>query len=99
MKQEITLTHVTVDEITGAIEVGHNWNGYAGASVFPDAASLLGDSEDIITSHVEAARWLRYYLLNLGHTVETMVNAVGKTLVVDVKPAVQQVIALVDPQS
>ena len=96
MKQEITLTHVTVNAETGAIEVGHSWNGYSGASTYETAADLVADSLDIITSHVEAARWLRYYLLNLGHTVETMQAAVGKTLVVDVKPAVQQTIALVE---
>ena len=97
-KQEITLTHVTIDENTGAIEVGHLWNGQAGASVYPDAAALLQDSQDMIVSHDQAARWLRYYLLNLGHSVETMAGAVGKTLVVDIKPSVQQVIALVEAQ-
>ena len=96
MRQEITLTHVTIDAETGAIEVGHSWNGSAGASTYSSAADLVADSLDIVTSHGEAARWLRYYLLNLGHTVETMGAAVGKTLVVDVKPAVQQTIALVE---
>ncbi len=98
MKQEITLTHITINPETGAIEVGHTWNGYAGASNYDSAADLVADSLDIVTSHTEAARWLRYYLLNLGHTVETLQAAVGKTLVVDVKPAVQQVIALVEAQ-
>lgn len=97
-KQEITLTHVTIDENTGAIEVGHVWNGQAGATPYQDAAALVQDSQDMIVTHEQAARWLRYYLLNLGHSVETLHTAVGKTLVVDIKPAVQQVIALVEAQ-
>ena len=68
MTQELTLTHITVDEVTGAIEVGHLWNGAAGGSNFAAAEDLVAESQDIITSHAEAARWLRYYLLNLGHT-------------------------------
>lgn len=97
-RQEIRLTHFTVDENTGAIEVGHIWNGQAGATPFLDAAALLQDSQEMIVTHEQAARWLRYYLLSLGYTVETLPGAVGKTLVVDVKPAVQQIIALVEDQ-
>lgn len=96
-RQEITLTHVLIDELTGAIEVGHTWNGQPSASIFIDEADLLARSADLVVSHDQASLWLRHYILALrGQSAAAMANEIGRTLVLDIRPAVAQTIALVE---
>jgi hypothetical protein len=95
MKQEIQLDYITVAPETGIIEVGFLWDGAPSALTFQSAAQLIDANSQLLQQSSEAGRWLLYYLLALGATPETLSTYVGKKLVVDIGPAVQQTISLV----
>ena len=94
MRHEISLTGFTITN-TGSIELDYDWNGYQNSVVYPTAGDLQSQNADILQDSADAVRWLVYYLLALGNTPETMQSQIGKKLVVEIGPAVQQSISLV----
>lgn len=95
MKQEITLTGFIHDPDTGAIEVGYLWNEFANSQVYGSEAEMLTAHADLLQEPSDAVRWLMFYLIAMGNNAATMPSMVGRKLVIDVAPAVQQTIALV----
>lgn len=95
MKQEITLTGFIQDANTGAIEVGYLWNEFANSQVYGSEAEMLSAHADLLQDPSDAVRWLMYYLIAMGNDASSMSAMIGRKLVIDVAPAVQQTIALV----
>lgn len=94
MRQEITLTLCSYDP-AGTVEVGFLWNETAGSIVFPSVEALEQSNQDLLSTSDEAVRWLLFYLLAKGIRPDELDSQVGRKLVIDVRPAVQQTIALV----
>jgi hypothetical protein len=94
MKHEITLKGYTVDP-TGSIQVDYQWNDYQTSRLYPDEGQMISINADILQDPEDVIRWLMFYLFSLGFTPQTMASAIGKKLVVDIGPAVQQTIAMV----
>lgn len=94
MKQEITLTNAIVNE-GASVEIAIDWNGTPHTVVFPTIEALAQNNADILTTGDEAVRWLLFYLLNTGLEASALPSAIGRKLVVDVRPAVQQTISLI----
>ena len=94
MKHEITLTGYLVNP-TGSIQVDYLWNTTPSVRVYVNETELQSANADILQQELEALRWLMYYLFALGNTPETMASQVGKKLIVDIAPAVQQSVSLV----
>ena len=95
MRQEITLRRFAVDPDSGSVEVEVIWNGQLASTVYTSVSQFQTANADIMVAPDEAIRWLLYYLLSLGHTAETLPAQQGRTLVVDIAPAVQQTISLI----
>jgi hypothetical protein len=95
MKQEITLTGFIQDPNSGAIEVGYLWNEFANSQVYSSEAEMLTAHADLLQEPSDAVRWLMYYLIAMGNDAASMNSMVGRKLIIDVAPAVQQTIALV----
>lgn len=96
MRTEITLTGFEVNAETGAIEMNYLWDAYANSQVYTSEAQMLEMHSSLLHEPSEAVNWLMYYLVAMGGTAETFQTFVGKKLVIDVSPAVQQTIALVE---
>lgn len=94
MRQEITLVSFFTNP-DGSVEINADWNGYPMSQVYGSEAIMLQDNVDLMHTPADAMRWLLYYLTALGHNSATIQTVVGKKLVVDISPAVQQTIALV----
>ena len=93
-KQQVTLTNVTTNP-DGSIEVAIDWDGLPFSKTFADGASLSSANATLLASPDEAHRWLLFYLLSLGNSPEQIADHIGRKLVIEVTPAVQQTISLV----
>lgn len=94
MRHEITLTGYAVSD-TGSIQVDYRWNDYENLHLYPDEGQMVSMNADILQEPEDVIRWLMFYLFAMGYTPQTMSTAVGRKLVVDIGPAVQQSISMV----
>lgn len=91
--QVITLTSVIVNP-DESIEVAIEWGGSVFSKTFPTESALRADNESPIASLDEAHRWLMWYLLPLSADVAALASKSGKSLTIEVEPAVSQTITL-----
>ena len=91
--QMITLQTVTSNP-DGSIEVVIEWDGSPFSKTFADEAALRAANESPISSLDEAHRWLMWYLLPLSADVAALASKAGKSLTIEVEPAVSQTITL-----
>jgi hypothetical protein len=95
MKHEVTLMGYLVDPNSGSIQLDYDWNGYQSSMTYPDAQQMVAQNSEIVQDPSDAVRWMLYYLFALGNTPETLGSQIGKKLIVDIGPAVQQSISMV----
>lgn len=95
-KQQVTLTNV-INNPDGSIEVAIDWDGIPFSKTFADGPTMASANAALLSSADEAHRWVLFYLLSLGNSPDQLAAHVGRKLVIEVAPAVQQTIALVDP--
>lgn len=94
MRHEIRLTGFTINP-NESIQVDYEWNNVGASVIYLNDANMLELNSDILQNNEDVARWLMYYMVQLGHNSSTMPTMIGRMLVVDMGPAVQQTIALV----
>lgn len=91
--QQITLSSVTVNP-DNSIEITIEWGGTVFSKTFATEALLRADNESPIVSPDEAHRWLMWYLLPLSADVPALISKAGKSLTIELEPAVSQTITL-----
>jgi len=94
MRTEITLLSATIQP-TGAVEISADWNGIPVNKVWDSEQAMRDDVASIIATQEEAARWLLHYITATGTSAADLPNMVGRKLVHEVSPAIQQTIALI----
>ena len=91
--QMITLDSVTINP-DESIEVAIEWNGSVFSKTFATEAALRADNQSPIVALDEAHRWLMWYLLPLSPDIAALTAKAGKSLTIEVEPAVSQTITL-----
>jgi len=92
MNHVITLVGFAVNP-SGTVQVDTTWNGIPATITYGSVEAFQSNNADLFVAPDETIRWLMYYVLALGYTPETMAGAVGKSLTIDIGPAVQQTIS------
>jgi len=94
MRTEITLLSAAVQP-SGIVEISADWNGTPVNKVWDSDEAMRADVASIISTPEEAARWLMHYITAIGTSAADLPTMVGRKLVHEVSPAIQQTIALV----
>jgi hypothetical protein len=77
------------------IQIDFDWNGSSQTVSYTNEQQMNDMNTEIMQSPADVIRWLLFYMIALGHNAESMPSQIGKKLVVDIHPSVQQTIALV----
>lgn len=94
LKHDIKLISVLVQE-TGQIQVEYTMDGALFSKVYANAQALIDQNGDLLQTPDDAARHLLFYFLaTLNGDPNRLSEMVDKTLTIDVRNAVQQILAI-----